>query len=131
MKDATLTDFEKTVLECLLDGDDAILATLRQQLNACAHFEREFTGSGFYLKFEIPEDVQRVKPTDFHFGDVSATSDGLEHGAGFVLFVRNGVLDMLEGYSFEEPWPASGTSWNVGYVGDAERDLETVRKAWS
>ena len=30
---------------------------------------------------------------------------GLERGAGCILFVRDGVLGELEGYSYEEEWP--------------------------
>lgn len=30
---------------------------------------------------------------------------GLERGVSFVLFVRDGMLDFLEGFTFDEPWP--------------------------
>ena len=29
------------------------------------------------------------------------------HGAGFLLFIRGGVISMLEGYTDDESWPAS------------------------
>jgi hypothetical protein len=38
-------------------------------------------------------------------GDVSADIDGLEHGVGFILCIEDGYLHMLEGYTFEGPWP--------------------------
>jgi hypothetical protein len=42
---------------------------------------------------------------DFHIGDVSGELEGLANGAGFVLFIRDGRLKMLEGFTFDEPWP--------------------------
>jgi hypothetical protein len=36
---------------------------------------------------------------------VIARMEGLEHGAGFMLFIDDGVLVMLEGYTYDEPWP--------------------------
>jgi hypothetical protein len=40
-------------------------------------------------------------------GDIGADIPGLAHGAGFVLFVRGGVISMLEGFSYDEKWPES------------------------
>ena len=28
----------------------------------------------------------------------------MENGAGFVLYIQNGKLEMLEGYSYDEKW---------------------------
>ena len=36
---------------------------------------------------------------------VETTISGLRHGAGFVLFVDDGQLAMLEGFSYDGPWP--------------------------
>lgn len=127
----TLNELESLVLERLLDGDDPVLRVLRQQLENCPVFERELTGAGFFLRFRFDNDVQRVTPGDFHFGDVSAEIEGLRYGAGFVLFVKQGLLDSLEGYSYEEPWPAKIARLHVQYTSDENRDLETVRQAWS
>jgi hypothetical protein len=48
--------------------------------------------------------VRRDLP-DMHIGDVGAEFPALKHGAGFVLFVRGGVITMLEGYTYDEAWP--------------------------
>jgi len=34
-------------------------------------------------------------------------------GPEFVLFLDNGLLDFLEGYSYEESWPAQITLFKV------------------
>jgi len=53
--------------------------------------------------------------TDFELGDVDARMDGLEHGAGFLLFVRKGRMTILEGYSYEEPWPKERRNLELSY----------------
>lgn len=105
MRAEGLTDFEKAVLEKLLVGDHPVLVRLRAQAAMARLVSRENTGVGFHCSFEMPPDVPLVTPTNFELGDVQATIEGLEHGAGFLLFVRGGRITMLEGYSYEEPWP--------------------------
>jgi hypothetical protein len=80
--------------------------SLRTQFERCRVAARKPTGVGFFTQLHIPDDAEPapVKPGRMSLGNVVATVDGLQHGAGFVLFVENGVLDMLEGFSYDEPW---------------------------
>ena len=59
-------------------------------------------------------------------GDVYAEIPGLEHGAGFVLYIKDGYLDMLEGYSYDEPWPSSVEGFALHYS-SGERDVRSLR----
>ena len=110
-----LNEFEAAVLEKLLAGDSPALVVLRAQAQAARLSSREYTGAGFFLSFDVPADAPTVAAKDFHFGDVDAVVDGLRHGAGFVLFVRGGRLDVLEGYSYEEPWPKEISGFKLTY----------------
>ncbi len=110
-----LNDFEQAVLEKLLAGDHAVLAGLRTQAARARLASRENTGVGFHCSFEVPPDVPLVTPADFELGDVDATIEGLDHGAGFLLFVRGGRMTMLEGYSYEEPWPREVRNVKLSY----------------
>ena len=69
-------------------------------------FCRRFSGVGFFTDFVVPTDaaVQRDLP-NMEIGDVGAEFPCVQHGAGFVLFIRDGVVRMLEGYTYDEPWP--------------------------
>ena len=49
-------------------------------------------------------------------GDVIAKIPGLEHGAGFLLYVDNGSITALEGYTFEEPWPVVIDKFTLTYT---------------
>jgi hypothetical protein len=102
-----LEPLESAVLEDLLDGNHPVLAALRDQIAGLSVVERERTGTGFFTKFETPPATKRapVSTESIRFGDVVASIDGLANGAGFLLYVDGGLIRMLEGYSFEEPWP--------------------------
>ena len=111
-----LNCFEQAVLDKLLDGDHPVLVVLRAQSGRARLSSREYTGAGFFCCFNLPPDVPVLSPErDFHFGDVNAVVDGLKYGAGFVLFVRGGRLDTLEGYSYEEPWPEEIRNFKLTY----------------
>jgi hypothetical protein len=63
-------------------------------------------GVGFFTSFEVPPEAPRVKARPkFELGDVNGTADNVKHGLGFLLFVNDGALSMLEGYTYDEPWP--------------------------
>lgn len=112
-----LNALEHAVLDKLLAGDHPVLITLRAQAESARVRRREYTGVGFFCDFEVSSDVPRlVVENDFHIGDVNASMAGLQHGAGFVLFVRNGCLATLEGYTYEEPWPREVRNLELTYL---------------
>jgi len=101
-----LNELERAILELTLAGDDPVLRILRDQLSAATITSREMTGAGFYTGFAVPDQIERVPRKNFDIGDVCAEINGLAHGAGFVLFVRNGMVSWLEGFTYgEEGWP--------------------------
>jgi hypothetical protein len=118
-----LNDLERAVLEKLLAGDHPTLVALRAQAEAGRLAGREHTGVGFYCSFEVPPDVPSAGPRDFEVDDVIGELQGLAHGAGFVLFVRDGRIDTLEGFSYDEPWPQQVSKFNLTYQRDP-RELE-------
>lgn len=112
-----MTPFEAAVLQKLLHGEHPVLAALREQVPAVSVATREETGAGFFTRFTLPDEIVRAPTSSEHLriGDVEATVDGLSHGAGFLLYVEHGVLHMLEGYSYEESWPASIDRFSLEY----------------
>jgi hypothetical protein len=117
-----LNDLEQAVLDKILAGDHPVLATLRLQAKNARLVKRELTGVGFFCDLEVPPKHRLEGKTKFEIGGVHGKLDGLEHGAGFVLFVRDGRLDMLEGFSYDEPWPNEIRSFSLSYTMDP-RDL--------
>ena len=120
MHEVSLTYLEATVLEWLLVGDKPVLVALRNQLSIANIRSRKLTGVGFYLMFDIPPNTPKIDEipdikTNFCFGDVAASLDSLKHGIGFLLWVKNGLLDYLEGYTYDEPWPSEIKDFELHY----------------
>ena len=122
-----LDNFEQAVLDKLLTGDHEVLAALRRQANSARLTKRERTGVGFYCWFEVGPDAPLVQGRgDFEIDDVHAEVAGLAHGAGFVLFIRGGRLDNLEGFTYDEPWPDEIRRFSLKYS-DPERKAELAK----
>ncbi len=131
-----MTPLESAILHAFLSGDMPALAALRNQAAAASVRLREFTGVGFFTHFEVPADVPRLPFRGrFVLSDVGADVEGTEYGAGFVLFVEDGVLDCLEGFTYTGEWPADAqlVRWYCLHpeapgshhlVQTAERDVE-------
>ncbi len=123
----TFTKLERAVLEKLLGGTSETFRILRGQLGSLRVIDRELTGVGFLTNFAIGGEAEKLPGgPSFRFGDVVADLDGLKHGAGFDLLVEDGRLRMLEGYSFDEPWPDNADNFTLRYDSGADRDEAAV-----
>ena len=120
-----LTILEKHVLEMLLREDDEILDVLRQQVEHAQVSSREMTGVGFFTHFALPAETVRVKGSPaLKLGDVNGVANNLKHGLGFLLYVTDGVLSMLEGYTYDEAWPDEVRSLVLTYSSGEVRKLD-------
>jgi hypothetical protein len=102
----SLTPLEQQVLAMLLAGEDGMLAVLRRQAGVATVSSREMTGVGFHTDFSVPRDAERLagRPR-FTLTGVDGSAANVRHGVGFVLFVADGALATLEGFTYDEPWP--------------------------
>ncbi len=114
-----LTALEEQVLQMMLRGDDETRTVLRQQLHFLQVSSRRFTGVGFFCDFAIDLKAPRIvgRPK-LELGGVAGTAQNLKHGLGFVLFVVDGALSMLEGYTYDEPWPDELHDWRLNFLED-------------
>jgi len=123
-----LNPFEKKVMEVFLDGDLPELEILRNQLEKATIKKRKFTGHGFFLDFDVPDDCPKLEKTAGQIDDISLSLKGLENGGGCVLFISDGKLAVLEGFAYDEDWPENITDFEVSYE-NKTRDLKEVEKA--
>ncbi len=134
-----IVEFEQKVMTALLAGDDPILVALRNQYAAVSVANREFSGVGFFTTYTVPPHIPRVEPRNFEIDDIQVEVSGAYAGIGIVLFVRDGKIDVLEGYTNDGPWPENLDLLSLKYVWQKpgasneivlseERDLELVRK---
>ncbi len=125
-------EFEKKVMDMLLDGDDNVLKELRNQfLNSKVEY-REFTGVGFYTGYQINENIPPVlNGKSFHFGDVLAYFENDEWPLDFIIHGKNGYLSQLEGVAIQGPWPEDYSKVTLKYsTPDGKRNLSKIRSAW-
>lgn len=122
----TLGKLEVQVMNHLLSGENEILAVLRVQFGAAIVKSKEYSGAGFFVYFEIREEAPRLASDySFEIDDVAAHVTGLKNGVGFTLFIKNGVINMLEGYTFgEELWPKSIENYELYYTNKEKRNLQ-------
>lgn len=124
-----LTFLEDRVMGMLLAGDDDALAVLQQQLRNAEVSSRMLTGVGFYTEFSIPSAVARLSGhPSFKLGDVNGTAANVAHGLGFLLYVTDGAIAMLEGYTYDEPWPNNVEELKLTYSHGQNRNMDKVRQ---
>lgn len=124
-----LTHLERAVLQRLLDGEDEFLSILREQLQITTVTKREMTGVGFYTTFSVPDGFRRLPgKLSFKLGDVIAKMSGLNLGAGFLLYVQDGALHMLEGYTYDESWPEQISTFELSYTSGHQRNVDNLYK---
>jgi hypothetical protein len=79
-----------------------------------------------------PSEIERLPNHDrIIFGDVNAEIEGLKFGAGFLLFISNGAIKMLEGYSHVGPWPAEIKRFVLTYADGSERNFNEVAEVFT
>ena len=110
-------EFEKAVMKKILEREDNISKILWQQYKSARVIKRDFTGSGFFTSFEASKDSPRITETvDRSYGDVIASINGSSFDFGFVLFLENGMLSCLEGYTWTDKWPETIRSYELKHT---------------
>jgi hypothetical protein len=101
---AYLTPLENTVIDAIVQGQPQSEQCLWDQLRQSELRSRERNGYGFFTNFLVPEHVPSC-PTLKR----TLLASGLVGGelCGFILWIKNGKIDFLEGY------PLGGESWPI------------------
>lgn len=101
---------EEMVLNAIfkVNNDNLSCRKIKQQLKSLKVKNRTFTGVGFYTEFIVYDETLIVDKTiNIELGGIDAEIDGLNHGAGFILWVKDGLIEILEGYCYDESWPVN------------------------
>ena len=94
------TELELAVLHSIFLETPELAPALEQQLAVARVAKRENTGGGFFTTMSIEGDPPKVIVSDVLGFDTQARVKGLEHGMGFVLFTKEGLIHLLEGFSW-------------------------------
>ena len=129
-----MTPLESAVLKHLLAGDDPVLAAIREQLDSAIILSREETGVSFILNFHLPPNTRRLDElfqvkSRFAIPDVGAEFESYDDEASFVLWIIDGVLNQLEGFTYYLDWPEQIEGFKVKYhLG--KRNLVELSRHW-
>ncbi|MEZ5989288.1 MAG: hypothetical protein R3F30_09235 [Planctomycetota bacterium] len=92
------------LLPQLVAGRDPVSEVLRDQLRNATIGGIELSGAGFFVDIDVPPDLPTVAPRNITGGSADIELAGVPHGAGCLLFVREGRLSMLECYTYVGEW---------------------------
>jgi|SRR5713226_7151761 len=96
------TTLERAVLAAICDKYSEDRSALEAQLSTATLLSRENTGAGFYTRFAVDHASSRAIGGMRLRNGPETKIEGLEHGMGFILWLREGYADCLEGYSYAE-----------------------------
>lgn len=125
-------DFECKLIEMLLYGEDEVFIKLKKQYDTAKIASRDFSDVGFFTRFSIPQsDDLCTDRKSFYIGDVDGMVDGIEGAVGFVLFVKDGYISMLEGYTNAiDKWPKSYDVIALSYDSGDKRNIVRLMEKW-
>jgi hypothetical protein len=98
--------FILNILDLLLDGDRFGLA-IRPQIDHMTDDVYDYTGVGVFVTFQADETIfnYRISEDRIVLDGVKITSPELALGASATLFLKEGIMDYLEIWSFDGVYP--------------------------
>lgn len=97
-----LTEIEAAALRLIIEDNPDYGLELEAQIRFVEVTGRENTGGGFFTSLRVPENIPPVIGPRTLSPNCDATVEGIPSGLGFVLFLSDGRLHMLETYSYDD-----------------------------
>ena len=94
------TELETAVLHAVFAETPQVQGALERQLEAAKVVERANSGAGFFTTIAVPPNVPPVTIRSPLETDIHATVGGLDQPMGFVVFMKDGRLETLEGFTY-------------------------------
>jgi hypothetical protein len=110
-------EFENEVMFRILNEEDTTPdKRLVEQYKIAEITDRAFTGRGFFTHYKVPDEKYRLDDNlNDTLGNIGVKINCLQHGVGFVLFIKNGFISCLEGYTYGEEWLGEIESYELFY----------------
>lgn len=104
--------FENAVMNTIFNNKNEDIENLKEQYKNSSVVSREFSGVGFFTEFATQKQNQ-CRALKFKLGCSGSIND-VEYGVGFILFIVDGYIKMLEGYTYAgETWPEKITKYEL------------------
>ena len=99
----TQEQLENKVMELLLSAKHEYSSKLYAQYMHSKTTNRTFTGCGFYADLEYPREL-KIDAIHGRIMGVSVHYKRVDNGMGFVLFIKDGGISQVEGFSYIGAW---------------------------
>lgn len=97
---------EKKLMEMLLTNPHPVAKILMNQYQHSKITSTEYSGAGFFTNFKVKYNVEKAPKNNFEITGIVADIGEQKDALGFVLFIRDGYIKMLEGYTLLiDFWP--------------------------
>ena len=102
-----LTPLERYVLTTMIEQKLGDHSPFHSQLNFLDVTNRKMTGVGFFIDLRLTDETRRGAPQKLVITSIDVKFPAITPTAiGFAVFIDNGAISMLEGYTFgNERWP--------------------------
>ena len=103
----TYDEFEKTIIEDIIQTYPEYAERLTRQYGTATVTKRTIDSRGFYTYYDIGDKTASLgHGVNLQLGEDQWNINGLKYGSDYILWIKNGFITQLEGFSYEEPWPA-------------------------
>ena len=117
MKQNIPTKLEADVICAIASETPMISKLILDQFKNRIITKHEVYPSGFYIQYEIKNAQPIDNMKSDVLGEVGAIFPNLKYGMGFALFIKDGYISSLEGYTYnEEPLPADLQKYELYYL---------------
>ena len=108
------TPFEKSLIRWYVDH--APHEEFQNQLRSCAPNTRSYSGVGLFVELSIRPGSWSKMPDEVKspVGGPTISSPSLKNGAGSILFLKDGLVDTLEVYTFGDEMSEDLTDYDIG-----------------
>jgi hypothetical protein len=96
------TRLEDSVFNAICEMHPADSDALSAQLLTAVVRSRENSGAGFYTRFDVERSSSQAVGGEGLRRGPQAKIHGLQHGMGFILWLKEGYAECLEGYAYAD-----------------------------
>jgi len=101
-----LNKLEKLLMQKFLEDESIKIAKINANFNLVDISDRELTGAGFLTQLKNCDEL-KVSATNrsFKWGKLGAKLNSEKIETGYLIYIENGYIDAIEGYTYGEDWP--------------------------
>lgn len=101
-----ITEFEKIIITDIIEQYPEYKSKLRAQFEYAVVQKREFSKYGFSTDYVVEPSLETLgDDVNLQLGKRQWNINNLQNGSDYILWIKNGLICSLEGFSYEEPWP--------------------------